>query len=190
MTVESLAFKPHLSSTYWGMAYEHNAVLHNINYGTNNSSPYMLWLGNPFDLIKTTILPFDSIIAAHRPLADQTALSGRFQEAVFVGIAPNYAGGVTVFNPTTKRTFIRHSFKYLSDIEPVSTSYVVVTPTSADEEMLIGPISDSNASTQSSISSNKGYPISDHDEYTYVPLTIVRTPSKIRFAFAHLKNTF
>ena len=190
MTVKSLAFMPHLSSAYWVMAYEHNAMLHNITYGNDNSSPYTLWHGKPFDLIQTPILPFRSVIAAHRPLADQTALSGRSQEAMFVGIAPNYAGGVTLFNPTTKRTFIRHSFKYLSDIEPVSTSYVVAAPTPADEEVLSGPISDSNTSAKSSISSNMGYPVSDFNDYTYVLLTIARTPSKFRFAFANLQSTF
>ena len=88
-----------------------------VNYGNNNSSLYLIWHGTSFDLIKTSILPFGSVFAAHQPLADQTALSGRSQEAVFVGITPTYAGGVTLFNPTTKRTFIRHSFKYLSDDE-------------------------------------------------------------------------
>ena len=95
MTVKDLAFKPHLSSAYWGFPYQHNATLHNITSGNNNSSPYHLWHGTPFDLIKTPILPFGSIVTAHRPLADQTALSGRSREAIFVGIAPTYAGGIT-----------------------------------------------------------------------------------------------
>ena len=31
MTVKCLAFKPHLSPAYWGMAYEHCALLHNMD---------------------------------------------------------------------------------------------------------------------------------------------------------------
>ena len=105
MTVKRLAFKSHLSSAYWRFAYQHNAALHNITPG-NNSSPYLLWHGHPFDLIKTPILPFGSINAADRRLETQTALSGRSQEAVFVGIAHAHAGGIILYNPATKRTFI------------------------------------------------------------------------------------
>ena len=96
------------------------------------------------------MLPFGSIVAAHRPLDTQTALGGCSQEAVFVGIAPQFAAGILLFKPVTKRCFICHSFKYLSDIEPISASYVVTESTSADEKILIGPISDSNASIISS----------------------------------------
>ena len=69
MTVKSLAFKPDLSLAYWGMAYAHNALLHNITSTTNNSTPYVLWYGTPFDLTKTPLLPFGSIVAAHKLLS-------------------------------------------------------------------------------------------------------------------------
>ena len=126
MTVKALAFKPHLSSEYWGLAYEHSAILHNITSGHDGASPYSMWYDEPFDFVKTPILPFGFIVAAQKPLVSQTALSGRSKEAIFVGIAPQHTGGVILYNPTTKRTFIRHFFKYLSDDEPISTSYVVV----------------------------------------------------------------
>ena len=52
------------------------------------------------------MLPFGSIVAAHRPLETQTALGGRAQETAFVGIAPKFATGIMLFNPVTKRTYI------------------------------------------------------------------------------------
>ena len=131
-----ISFKPHLSPAYWGMTYQHCAYLRNITSGNKTSSPYMLWHNKPFDLLHTPILLFGSIVAAHRPLARQTALSGRSIEAVFAGIAPDFTVGIVLFNPTKKRTFIRHPFKYLSDAEPVSTSYIVTDSTPAGGEVL------------------------------------------------------
>ena len=69
------------------MAYEHSADLHNITSVQDGLSPHALWNGHPFDLKAHPVLPFGSIIAAHKPLATQTALSGRSIEAVYVGIA-------------------------------------------------------------------------------------------------------
>ena len=113
MVVKSLAHKPHLSSKYWGMAYSHSADLHNITSGPAGSSPYSLWHGRPYDLERNPILPFGSIVAAHKSLTTQTALSGRSIEAVFVGIAHDHAAAVNLFNPITKKTFIRHSFIFV-----------------------------------------------------------------------------
>ena len=153
MAVKILAFNHHLSSRYWRMAYELNAVLHNITYGNNNLSSYLIQHGTPFNFIKTPILPFGSIVAAYRSLVDQIALSGRSQDAMFVGIAPTYPYCITLFNLITKRTYIRHSFKYLSDIELISTSYVVTESTAADEEVIIGSISNSAKSNLQTIES-------------------------------------
>jgi hypothetical protein len=67
MTVKSLFQKPHLSPSYWGMAYQHCADLHNITSGRDGLSPYALWHGQPFDFKAHPVLPFGSIIAAHTP---------------------------------------------------------------------------------------------------------------------------
>ena len=154
MTVKSLAFKPHLSSSDWGMAYSHNALLHNITSGNNNSSPYLLWYGTRFDLIKTPLFPFGSIVAAHKPLDTQTALSGRSHEAVFVGIAPEFNGWILLFNPSMKRSYVRHSFKHLSDTEPVSTSYVVTDSSSPNSNVLPGSVSHRSLPSPSSTANN------------------------------------
>ena len=72
--------------------------------------------------------------SAHRPLEDQTNLSGGSKEAAFVGITPNYNGGVVLLNQLIKRTYIRYPFKYLSD------THVVADTTSAVNEELISSI--------------------------------------------------
>ena len=41
------------------------------------------------------MLPFGYIVAAYQPLDSQTVLGGRSHEAVFVGIAPPYTGGLS-----------------------------------------------------------------------------------------------
>ena len=122
MSVKSLFHKPHLSPAYWGMAYQHAADIQNITSGRDGLSPYALWHGHPFDLTAHPVLPFGSVIAAHKPLATQTALSGRSIEAVYVGIAHSYVEFLILFNPITKRSFVRHSFKFISEDEPVTTS--------------------------------------------------------------------
>ena len=183
-----------MSSAYWGIAYSHNALLHNITSGNFNLSPYLLWHGTPFDLIKTSLLPFGSIVVAHKPLNTQTVLSGRSQEDVFVGIAPEFNGGILLFNPSTKRSYVRHSFKYLSDTEPVSTSYVVTDSSSPNSNVLPGSVSHRSLPSSSSTANNPdsndlGYPL-DTLDYTYIPLPISKAPSNIRFAFKHLNNNF
>ena len=56
MTVKCFAFKPHLSSAFWGMAYEHCALLHNITPGHGYSSPFLLWHGLPFSYLDRLLL--------------------------------------------------------------------------------------------------------------------------------------
>ena len=105
MVVKLLVLKPHLSPAVWGMTYLHNIDILNIPTATN-ISPFYSWLSRPFDLEKTPPLPFGSIVAAHRPLASQTTLSGRSIESIFVGIAHDIAGDIVLFNPSSKRTYV------------------------------------------------------------------------------------
>ena len=111
-----------------------------------------------------------------------------------MGIALEFNEGILLFNPSTKRSCVRHSFKYLSDTKPVSISYVVTDSSSPNSNVL--PDSVSNRSTSSSSSkanipdSNElGDPLNTQD-YSYTPLPISKAPSKIRFAYKHITNTF
>ena len=138
-------------------------------------------------MARTPILLFGSIVTAHRPLETKTALGGRAQEAVLVGITSKFAVRITLFNPVTKRTFIRHSFRYLSDTEPVCISYVVTYSTPEEEEVLTDSVpSEDNIS--SSVSNTTGYPTDE--DYTYVPLPLRRAHSNLRFRESNTNNTY
>ena len=60
MTVKSLAFKPHLSPAYWGMAYEHNAmaiIIHlHIHSGMVN---LLISFKHPFSNSNLLLQPID-----------------------------------------------------------------------------------------------------------------------------------
>ena len=114
---KSLALKPNLSPAFWGLSYLQNIDILNIMPCSTNVSYYYSWFSRPFDLQKISLLPFGTIVAAHRPLASQKALSSRSKKSIFVGIAH-----CILFNPASKQTYVRHTFKYLSDNDPISTS--------------------------------------------------------------------
>ena len=109
---------------------------------------------------------------------------------MFIGIAHTHAGGIILFNPTTKGTFIRHSFKYLSDIEPNSTSYVVADITPVVEEVLIGTLSNrTNTKLFITVQPGMNNPEAPED-YSYVHLPKARAPTRIHFAYQHIGNSF
>jgi hypothetical protein len=129
MVVKVLAHKLHLTFEYWAMAYMHCVDLHNILPDRDTGiSPFERFHGRAPDLSFSPILPFGSVVMAHIPLCHQTALSGRSIETIYVGRAPLHRDAILVFNPKTKRILVRHSFKYLSEDEPLSTTYVFGCP--------------------------------------------------------------
>ena len=179
MVVKYFINKPHLNSQYWGFAYLHCIDLLNIGSGTSdNPSAYFLMHGRPFDFKENPILPFGSVVAAHHPLAAQTALSGRSYEAIFIGIAHAHANAVIPFNPVTKKNFVRHSFKYLTDVEsPISYTDVYSTETEPSP----------------SFNSNFGIEITAEENsaiYSYVPLSVDKASASIKFTFAHINSSF
>ena len=85
-----------------------------------------------------------------------------------------------MFNPTT----IRHSFKYVSDNEPVSTSY--------GNEELTGSLLEEYSPTNGSYMPHD--PPEDDLEDPFAlndyTLPIPRAPANICFAYSHTGNTF
>ena len=59
---------------------------------------------------------------AHRPVDLQTGLSGRSFVTYSVGVAPEYKGGLLLFNPETKRYIVRRSFKVIGPKIPLPYS--------------------------------------------------------------------
>jgi hypothetical protein len=110
------------------------------------------------------------------PLPHQTTLSGRAIESVYVGCSELHSGAVKLFNLQTKRTTIRHSFKYLSDIEPISTTFIIPINDEVTAEYL--PHSGSVSNVVASL-------IPDDDEFTLIPVT-----KNTSVAFAFLNYSF
>ena len=76
--IKSLASKEYITEKYWGMCF-HDAILkHNAipNHNITTTTPYLEWHGKIFDLLYNPLLPFGTIVMAHIPVDEQTALSG------------------------------------------------------------------------------------------------------------------
>ena len=113
--------------------------------------------------------------------ATQHTLSGRSIESIFVGIAHDYAGGVVLFNPATKRSIVRHSFKYLNDNDPISTSYVVFddsSPSSTPAESLLDSLPNLEPILEPS------------EDFQYVPVPFSKAAATMKFAYVHIGSNF
>lgn len=111
-----LQHKTHLSNAYWGFAYFDCIDKLNLLPAVSDSSTsaYIRWHdGKRIDLLKTPMMSFGTIVMAHEPLDLQTVLGGRSFETYYVGRAEGYKGGLTLFNPLTKRSIVRRTFKVL-----------------------------------------------------------------------------
>jgi hypothetical protein len=127
MTNKCLAFKPHLGDPYWELCYKHCADLQNIRpkKKLDGKSPFEIYFGKPYDFITHPIFPFGSVIMSHTPTAHQTSLGHNGNETYYVGIAHDHNGGARFYNPITKLTITRHSFKFVDTVDPVSPTYLI-----------------------------------------------------------------
>jgi len=124
VVLKNLADKPHLDERYWGMCYKD--ILSKMDLmpcpddPTNN--PYLLWFKKKFDLLRQPTIPFGSIVRAHVPLAQQSMLKERSIITYYVGYNNDRHGGILLFNPKTKQTIIRKSYRVMGPIiQPDST---------------------------------------------------------------------
>jgi len=117
--VKVLASKPHLTSHYWALAFA-NAIFVGDAVPPDappHISPHEMWEGKKLDLNSTPLIPFGSIVMAHIPLAlQQGTLGPRCFETVAVGAAPGHKGNIKLYNPLTKRTFFRRSFRVMGPV--------------------------------------------------------------------------
>ena len=113
--VKDLKAKPHLTFRYWGMAYFDVLDKMNITPTHDNltTTPFELWNNRKSSNRDNPAIPFGSIVMAWIPLEDQTSLGGRSVETYYVGMATGYKGGILLYNPLTKRTIVRRSFKIM-----------------------------------------------------------------------------
>jgi len=130
MTNKQLAYKNHLSPSYWEFSYRHAADLRNIRpkKSLNDQSPYSLYYGTSYDLSKFPTFSFGSVVMGHLPLDLQTATSGRSDEWYFVGITHDFNSGIRLYCPNNKTTITRHSYKFLDTINLTALVYVISDP--------------------------------------------------------------
>ena len=133
--IKALQTKSHLEFKYWGMAFHDVLSKMNIFSTTDNpsESPFFLWYGFKYNLIDNPCIPFGSVVMAHLPLKDQTALSGRCIRTYYIGIAPDHKGGILLYNPKTKRTIVRRTFKIMGPTDQ-STSKIKIEASLDDDQ--------------------------------------------------------
>lgn len=76
-----------------------------------------LWNGERLDVRNSPILPFGSRIKAHINLQDQTSLSGRTRDCIYIGRARGYKGSIKLRTLDTMAIIIRYSFKVMGIID-------------------------------------------------------------------------
>ena len=114
--LKCIASKTHLNQQYSGMCL--HDVLFKMNLMPHPKDPttnaYHMWYDKPYDMIKQPILDFGCIVMAHIPLKDQGMLTGRAIETYYVGPHDNGRhGGVLLYNPKTKHTIVRRTFRVM-----------------------------------------------------------------------------
>lgn len=139
-TVKCMSNKPHLDPRLWGMCwldclFKFSSLPHRISH----CSPYFLWFGKPVDVQNIPIIPFGSIVMAHIPLELQTKNGPRSTTTYCVGSARVYKGGLLLFNPETKRTIVRRTFKVMGPQLPSLPSTIAPTTLVLEPEILDAP---------------------------------------------------
>ena len=136
--VKALSNKNHITEKFWGMCFHDALIKYNTipNHKNPTTTPYIQWYGKKFDLLNNPYLPFGTIVMAHIPLEQQTALSGRSFETYYVGCAPNFRGGILLFDPITHRTIIRRTYKVMGDKlqTPLELSFESLPPENVEIE--------------------------------------------------------
>jgi hypothetical protein len=120
-TVDKLLSSAQLGQEYWSMALTHATDIRELLPSATHPtvSRGALWGTSKPNLKNCPILPFGTRVLAHLPLKLQTALSGRAFPAIYVGRAPGVKGAIKLFNPSSKRTILRRTFKVLGPTDSV-----------------------------------------------------------------------
>jgi hypothetical protein len=122
--IKQLYGKTHISAKYWAMAYldiiEKTNILPSIHQP--QCTPYQQWTGTTVDFIKYPMVPFGTIVMAHKPVHLQGKLEDHAIPTYAVGTSINHQEGLILFNPDTKLPIIRRSYKLMGTNIPVPVS--------------------------------------------------------------------
>jgi hypothetical protein len=135
-TVVKLLDSAQLAPEYWSLALLHATDIRELlPYSSQPSVPRCVLWGQPKASLRITpILPFGTRVLAHLPLKLQTALSGRWFPAIYVGRAPGVKGAIKLFNPSSKRIILRRTFKVLGPVEQTPTTLTPIDIEVSGEE--------------------------------------------------------
>ena len=105
---------------------------------------------------------------------------------------PHHEFGLRVFNPTTKRESIRHTYKILGETEPISSTYVLDDLNNS--QLLSMPetssLSSSSLSQESASEVSPVPPATRLYEFTYTTLRKREAPSEILQYFDKINSIF
>ena len=106
-----------------------------------------LWGTSKPSLKISPLLPFGTRVLAHLTLKLQTALSGRAFSAIYIGRAPGVKGAIKLFNPSSKRTILRRTFKIIgptdfSSPDPLIPLHIEISAEDGYDQIIFNP--DSN----------------------------------------------
>jgi len=117
--IKNLANKDHLNERYWGMCYSY--ILDTMDIMPHpedpSTTPYELWYGKKFDVLTSPVLPFGSIVKAHIPIKQQGMQTDKSLITYYVGFSLDKHGGILLYNPKTKMTITRRSFRVMGPIK-------------------------------------------------------------------------
>ena len=194
LMVKQLAHKSHLDARFWALSWLNAVELRNLfpRARLHGKSPAEVWFDRPYDLAKRPTIPFGSIVMSHIPLPQQTTMSGRAIEGIVVGNSPHHEFGLRIFNPTTKRESIRHTYKILGETEPISPTYVLDDLNNS--HLLSMPetssLSSSSLSQESASDVSPVPPATRLYEFTYTTLRKREAPSEILQYFEKINSIF
>ncbi len=133
-----LSNKPHLTMQYWAMCY-HDVIAkmdlmpHPLDPTT---SPHEMWYGEKLNMLHNPCIPFGSVVKAHIPLDSQTGFSGKSIDTIYVGMAHGRHGGILLYNPKTKRTIVRRSFRVMGPVSQPKSSLAYESTDDVDLSVL------------------------------------------------------
>jgi len=130
--------KPHITMQYWGMCYYD--VLNKLDIMPHpldpTTTPYEMWHGNKMNMLHNPSIPFGSVVKAHIALNIQTGFSGRSIDTIYVGMAHGRHGGILLFNPLTKHTLVRRSFRVMGPVHQPKSELSFESPNDIDLSIL------------------------------------------------------
>ncbi len=125
--IKCINSKQHLNFKYWAMCYKDVLfkldLLPCIDDPTTNA--YERWYGHKYDMLKQPILDFGCIVMAHVPLDHQGVFSPKSIETYYVGVHEHGRhGGLLLYNPKSKHTIVRRSFRILGPCDLPSSDHI------------------------------------------------------------------